>query len=594
MSVKKKITGALLGSLMVAALSPTFAFAELPEDIKTSIQNKEDFTADGFDFEFEADSDKGSYISRTWKIVGQAATSSNTAIPDVSEGDGFYGPDSTYVRNTSVIEDNSIGENDKIRSLYIPSTLLSISGDAFFQLKNLEEFKVDSNDTHHIVEDGVLYLKPSSSSSDLYAIFPKGKVGDINISVNTVDLMEKLPFYKMDIGTLTLPASLNLEEYDLIGADVDSYAGATDDMVAIDGSLFSTDGTRLIAYGNTSTADLSKVTSVNPYAFFSQEILEGSNLPESLKKSVPFSFRSGEGEGYTGTRYFNIDGKTAYCYDHGKKNPVSVGEITDYNEAIDSKEVRDKITRLLCAGVPNDGLGIFEDIFGTEYDEKAFAETGDAAKNAVGGLVWELTDSGYTASAGDTYGTGHGIFEVSKVNEYIHTLREFAETGVYNGKSYSEDVEKNFQLGFYPAASDEYQGLIVLNEKYVPEPTPEEPEPTPDPTPDPEPEKPTTPATPSQPEKPEEEETPSTPSKGGTGGYSGWDGPSDPEPTPTPTPTPTPVNPTPVPEQTPTTPRGETTVPKTEDGMLRVAAMLGCVAIGMLTIPMIYKKRKRV
>ena len=579
MSIKRKLAGTLVSSMILTSLSVVPVFADTKGDEKTSSVVSTP-SVPGFDLEYVEDEDTGSYIKRVWNVTDYNGSGKTAAITDLSEFDGFENEESgTYVRNVINLDSSDIFDpSDEIESLSIDDTSISkLSGNVFSNLRKLKEFTTDPGNKHFTAKDGLLYYDGTD------VIIPKGKTGNISIQDGAETFMESLPIYRMDIGTLTFPSSFDLsDEFYLIGADVDSYAGTLSNGITKDGSLFSSDGTRLIAYGNKSSADLSKVTEANPYAFATMDVLKASNLPEAVKAKVPFSFTSGEGESYQGTRYFSINGKTAYCYNHGKKNPVEVGNMTEYNDAIADKETRDKITRLLCAGVPNDGLGMFEDVFGQKYNETAYGINGDAAKNVVGSLVWELTDNTYAASTDDVYGTGSGIFTEDKVAEYIDVLRAFAETGNYNGKNYSEDIEKNFKLGFYVADSDEYQGLIVLDKNYIPEPTPEEPE-------DPKP------STPSEPEKPDRPH-----SGGGTGGYSGWDGPDptpskntpvtvvDPQKPVTPV---TPVNPEQPSENVPDTPRSETTVPKTADNLSFIITLAGLSAVSLAAVYMSLKRK---
>ncbi|MDR1766709.1 MAG: hypothetical protein LBR77_11715 [Lachnospiraceae bacterium] len=121
-----------------------------------------------------------------------------------------------------------------------------------------------------------------------------------------------------------------------------------------------------------------------------------------------------------------VPSATAFGIEPGK-SPASLVSSIESSSTLLAEGSSDYITilALLYAGAPADKEGIFESVFGVEYDEGAYGVNGDAAKNAVGALVDEVM-GGPAAQAGSVQGVGYGIFTQSNVDAYIKALREFA------------------------------------------------------------------------------------------------------------------------------------------------------------------------
>ena len=364
------------------------------------------------------------------------------------------------------IEGNAFENGDGIVELSLPEYLSNVNSNSFNGLTSLVEYS--GSPQKFEIEDGVLYNKKTLIS------YPKSRTGDFVMKTGTSESLRKDELRNLKLDSITISEEFKINNqlekdshgkdvfnYTFLGSEIGEYKGAN----TRDGSLFSNDGRRIIAFGMNSTADVTDITDANPYAFTTEEQLNRSNLPDSVKTSIPFSFYSGEDKGETfNTRYFNINGKTAFCYDYGKLNPEYVGDMSDYDSTIEpNTEKYNQVRALLYGGAPNDGDGLFEEIFGTEYDELSYGMDGDAAKNVVGSLVWEIV-SGHSVDAMDIYGVGNNGFDEDNVQEYIDALRDR-----YIDKAESIDLGE-FELKFYENNKpSNAQRLVVINKTYKPD-----------------------------------------------------------------------------------------------------------------------------
>lgn len=391
-----------------------------------------------------------------WSVADYTGSDANVVIPESipNSGTGNY-----YVTG---IEADAFSGSSGITSITLPTYFSSVSASSFNGLDDLT--KLEGTGSNFQTSDGILYWKNSGAYKLLYV--PKSISGDVTILSGSLGTMSGVnsPFDGITLDSITIPSSFTIKDeegssgyiYTFYGAKIGSYLGTNTN----DGSLYSTDGLRLIAYGlNTSptSAALSSITAANPYAFYSFSDLDSAAIPDAVRSKVPFITYASD----FAIRHFSINGNTAYCYHMGKKNPQTVGAIQDYDASVDNAEAVKKITLLLFAGAPNDGLGIANDTFGDTDSE--------TLKNATGSLVWEILNTSYTADVSDIYGIDEDGYDTADVTAYLNALRAFVNTGVYNGIDYNDDVTNNFALKFYPSASTDTQGLIVITNVYHPD-----------------------------------------------------------------------------------------------------------------------------
>lgn len=452
-SLKVKFAGLMAGLMALSSLGgltviPTLA-AERVE-------------VNGFTLERESQTDG-------WTVVDFDGSTVNAVIPDVVSADGQIteDPDTPVVGSVMYIDESVFDDLKDVETLKLPKWLngTAVGVDfeyySFTKLENLKAYQSNNTGNGFYVNDDALYLGTTLVN------YPQSRTGDFIIKDGTTEI-DDLAFKNAKINTLTIPdADIIINEksqyddgtdyfrYTLISASVDNFAGDG----CVNGALF--DGNRLVAYGNNATADLSTITSANPYAFNNVEKLEeiSSNISKNVLKSTPFTFYSGEqnGRGFI-TRYFNVDGKTAYCYEYGVYNPETVSDMSNYNDDITSDpEITRNVKRILFLGYGNDAMNLI-------------AETGisdEAAKNVTGSLVWEYAthvsdNNNFVFDASQIYGDD----DISVIQNYYNAIKS-------NMEKVTDEMMADFELGFYNNGND--QNLIVINKVSRPE-IPEEPE----------------------------------------------------------------------------------------------------------------------
>lgn len=452
---RSKLSGLLAGLMVVSSLSAATTIQALADETDAGV-SAQTVEVNGFTLEREDEASQ-------WTVVAFDGSTTEAIIPDAVKSDGTVidNPEKVVPESVMYIEESVFDEMTNVESLKLPKYLKKILKDGdgsstsqtLSKLTSLNSFESNNEGNMFYVYDGALYAGKKIIS------YPQQKTGDYEIKDGTT-AADELAFMNANIGTLTIPDGFVVDNqkvdsngrdyyrYTFLSAEVDQFNGYN----CKDGSLFSDNGKRLIAYGKNSNADLSGITSANPYAFRTEEQLESvkenCNMPESIIKTVPFSFYSGESNGSEfQTRYFNIDGKTAYCYNHGKLNPETVGNLSDYDETISDNETRREVKAILFAGYPNDAYDLV-DYTGVDVE---------AAKNITGALVWEAVDG-----VGFDMDAIYGIEDIAAAEQYVELLREnIAQVG---------DPElQDFELKFYTPKGN-VQGLVVINRISRPEP----------------------------------------------------------------------------------------------------------------------------
>lgn len=452
---RSKLSGLLAGLMVVSSLSTATTLQVLADETDTGSSAKT-VEVNGFTLEREDEASQ-------WTVVAFDGSTTEAIIPDAVNSDGTIidNPEKVVPESVMYIEESVFDEMANVESLKLPKYLKKILKDGdgsstsqtLSKLTSLNSFESNNEGNMFYAFDGALYAGKKIIS------YPQQKTGDYEIKDGTT-AADELAFMNANIGTLTIPDGFVIDNqkvdsngreyyrYTFLSAEIDQFDGYN----CKDGSLFSDNGKRLIAYGKNSNADLSGITSANPHAFQTEEQLESvkenCNMPESIIKTVPFSFYSGESNGSEfQTRYFNIDGKTAYCYNHGKLNPETVGNLSDYDETISDNETRREVKAILFAGYPNDAYGLV-DYTGVDVE---------AAKNITGALVWEAVDG-----VGFDMDAIYGIEDISAAEQYVELFREkIAQV--------SDSELQNFELKFYTPKGN-VQGLVVINKILRPEP----------------------------------------------------------------------------------------------------------------------------
>lgn len=440
-NLKSKLAGLMAGLMAVSSLGGLMAMP---------VSAAETVNVNGFTLSKEAD-------NQPWTVISYDGSASDAVIPDAVAPDGTVydnpdasniGPDKeipakylVYYINEDVLDDLT-----EARTLKLPK-FWSTKGTSFAEnlskplnkLENLEAFYSNNTGNGLYTYDGALYQGTTLVS------YPQKKTGDYSIKEGTTGADGKA-FVNANINTLTIPNGFEIDnqkitsstgeeifKYTFLSASVNYFDGYK----CVNGSVI--DNGRLVAFGNNATTDLSGITSANPYAFQNEDILNRANLAESVRKSVPFSFYGGEENGLQ-TRYFNIDGKTAYCYNHGKLNPETVGNLSDYDEAVSDDATRHTVKAILFAGYPNDAYGLL--------DSTGVSE--EAAKNITGSMVWEAVDK-VSFNLNDIY----GVDDQEVAANYLNVLREKVNAT-------SDSSLEDFELKFYKPIGN-VQGLVVIN-----------------------------------------------------------------------------------------------------------------------------------
>lgn len=413
---RSRIAGLMVSLMAVSSVGNT---AAIPAVAAT--------TDDGiWEYEIYAKQNDITYI----KLIGYNGMSGDVVIPN-HIGDNERDNIVISIENQDIFDGH-----DEIETLTFGKYLTGFNTRIFDPLENVSEYRVADGNSKLSADDGVLYME------DSLIAYPKAKSGNYTIKDGTTSIGHR-SFLETEIDTLTIPSTVNINnevnntdnryDYSFLGAKIKNYEYGDNN----NGSIIING--RLVAYGSDSATDLSNVTSANPYAFQTEEQLLDSNLPDDVRKTVPFSFYSGEINNLQ-TRYFNINGKTAYCYNHGKLNPVTVKDLSDYDEAVSTQEVRHEVKAILFAGYPNDAYGLL-DLTGVDEE---------AAKNITGSLVWKAVDN-IQFDLDSIYGI-----------EDKNAAADYADAMMNKIKEISDSEMEDFELKFYSPIGD-VQGLVVIN-----------------------------------------------------------------------------------------------------------------------------------
>ena len=398
--------------------------------------------------------DSGGFITEDFRdgtaitgITDEAVSGGTVTIPDTLDGkdvirlgglEGAYG-----FLGRAPVEKVIIGAN-----------VSSITTNAFWGAKDLAEIDTSENDRFEVSDGaflakaGVLikYLSPTERTDytvpDTVTQAYNMDYAEWNLlDLNNVSSMYQLTLAGSDIGQLNIGSDLTVQgSHDILyGATVGSFSTEDSSGYETNGDALWY-GDRLIKLSADAKAEdfdssfFDGFTSVSPYAFNSlAQYRELENMiPEGLVKNTVFSFFTQD------EAVFMVNGEISFCYDYEKDVPTNVNGVVDYSPAVD-EEKYDRIKALMYVGVPFDGTGLFEEVFGVPYAEIANdpEETahGDAALNAVSAMVYDVIDG---IQPQEIRGTGYGVFTEEAVETYLSRLQE----AVDNYEAY------NFTPGF--------------------------------------------------------------------------------------------------------------------------------------------------
>lgn len=343
-----------------------------------------------------------------------------------------------------------------VKKLVIGKNVKGATAYAFFGAKELEGIKIDvENRALHFDEaerilygssggNGILikYLSPTPKTDyivpeSITRIFNMDHAVFETLDLNHVARIEKLTFAGTEMDTLKVRDATVNGGYDILyGASIRKFDTDGSAVYESDGKALWKNG-RLIKLAVDAEYDdgyFNQFTSISPYAFNSIAEYNALRdmLPERLTRNVVFSFFS-QDEGV-----FVVNGDISFCYNYDKKVPTTVGNATEYSENIDEKKY-EKIKAIMYVGVPFNGTGLFEEIFGEAYESVASDSDitlhGNAALNVVSSVLYHTIDGKEPL---EIRGIGYGPFTVENVAEYRSCLLDAAE----------EYERYNFKPGF--------------------------------------------------------------------------------------------------------------------------------------------------
>lgn len=334
------------------------------------------------------------------------------------------------------------------RRVELGAKIAGMNADAFFEAKDLEEIVSNSRAFTVSEDDPALYTYqhsflldyPSAASNgDAYTVHEGTKViySMDNASFGRLDLMKADTLAKHALSgttaselviadnarTTTGSGSTRLSLPGLHAGSFSVTSSGSGDYLQTDGdSLYTSDGALIkLAGGVMDGVDWSRYQEIDTDAFdsMSQYWSLSSSIPDSLKRDKVFHFYN------QNNGVFIVNDQTAFCYNSDKHIPDRVTDGADFSSIIDGANY-DKVSAVMFVGVPYDGIGLFEEIFGVPYAEAIrdmeMSRNGNAALNAVSSMIWELVD-GRPSDIID--GIGSTIyFTEANVRAYTEALRD--------------------------------------------------------------------------------------------------------------------------------------------------------------------------
>ena len=386
-------------------------------------------------------------------------------IPDLIDGKPV-----TQLSSSSDVKSFLFGK--PVTKLVLGKNVNSITSYTFYGAKDLAEVDVGENQGFTIDDENkalytsgdilVKYFSPNEKD-DYTVLQGTTKIFNMdNASIGILDLNEVNTLYQLSLAGTEIDTLKIHNEVKTNGNHDILYGALVGEFDVDEASGYDTDG-KTLSYGNrliklssglteddVSEDYFNSFTSISPYAFNSlaqYRSLENV-IPENLVKDTVFSFYN-QDEGV-----FMVNGEISFCYNYGLMVPTEVGPSTEYSPSIDSEKY-DKIKALMYVGVPYDGMGLFEDVFGVSYDTVANdpeeMKHGDVALNIISAMIYDIVDG---ANPAEIRGVGHGIFTEEAVNEYRSILEDAVEN--YKDYNFTPSFASTNNITFTPQSDGTY------------------------------------------------------------------------------------------------------------------------------------------
>ena len=381
--------------------------------------------------------------SNGYSVLGvddSALVDGTLTIPDMADGKSVIYLQERFIANSDATK-VVLGQNIK-----------GLDYDAFFEAKNLSEISVTSKNVF-VVSDGdpSLYTKNHNYLCDYPSAASNGGDYTVNEATSTIFSMDNTNFNTLNLNktntmarlvlsgstvnelilsdnvrTTTNPRGVN-SQLELPGLHAGKFTlmpaqGGKGSYLKTDGNiLYTQDGTLIkIASGVEDGIDWSQIKKIDSNAFDSMEQYWSltSSMPTELQTNQVFHFYN------QNNGVFIVNGQTAFCYNSDKHIPDSVTKSADFSEV--GGDNYKKVSAVMFVGVPYNGTGLFEQIFGVSYEE-AVRDTqmsGNAALNAVSSMVWEIVDGKPSDVIQGIGGTDY--FTKENVDAYTAALRTAA------------------------------------------------------------------------------------------------------------------------------------------------------------------------
>ncbi len=364
-------------------------------------------------------------------------------------GDSLVIPESVNGKDVIHLSSNFLSRSGA-RKVEIGKNIIGMNADAFFEAEDLEEITSNSRAFTVSVDDPALYTYQHSFLLDYPSAASNGESYTVHEGTKVIYSMDNAAFGSLNLmkadtlakhalaGTtaselvmadnvrtttgngntrLSLPG-VHTGEFSLTSADSGSYLHTDGE------SLYTDDGTLIkLASSVTDGVDWGRYQEIDTDAFDSmaQYWSLSDSIPENLKKDKVFHFYN------QNNGVFIVNDQTAFCYNSDMHIPDRVTDSADFSSIIDGANY-DRVSAVMFVGVPYDGTGLFDEIFGVSYEDviqdTEMSRNGNAALNAVSSVIWELVDgrpSDIIDGSGDT-----SYFTEENVQAYMEALRDAA------------------------------------------------------------------------------------------------------------------------------------------------------------------------
>jgi len=364
-------------------------------------------------------------------------------------GDSLVIPESVNGKDVIHLSSNFLSGSGA-RKVEIGKNIIGMNADAFFEAEDLEEITSNSKAFTVSVDDPALYTYQHSFLLDYPSAASNGESYTVHEGTKVIYSMDNAAFGSLNLmkaDTLAKHALAGTTASELVMADnVRTTTGSGNTRLSLPGvhtgefsltsadsgsylhtdgeSLYTDDGTLIkLASSVTDGVDWGRYQEIDTDAFDSMAQYWGlsDSIPENLKKDKVFHFYN------QNNGVFIVNDQTAFCYNSDMHIPDRVTDSADFSSIIDGANY-DRVSAVMFVGVPYDGTGLFDEIFGVSYEDviqdAEMSRNGNAALNAVSSVIWELVDgrpSDIIDGSGDT-----SYFTEENVQAYMEALRDAA------------------------------------------------------------------------------------------------------------------------------------------------------------------------